>query len=292
MVQKGLNPYTKCRHSWHFSYKPRGGPRYRFSLDAELGRHVEGKTEAQGEADKIRADIRVGTFRRAGAATPSPLPVVTTVKRLAESYLSAVKDRGKRSANSDASMLARLCAYQTADGRTLSAWPTSDITEGVLEAFYSGLQAAGLAASTRNHYTTLLKSLFRWAARKGVIARSPISNESSLRRALVAQRRRRLSPNEEAAIIATAGALTRGAGPRVQWLIVEAVETGARLGELLAIRWADVNLEKRRLITCHTQHLAISPPCGRDGVAGVDASVRCRAWQACGKRFPEGASAH
>jgi integrase len=64
-------------------------------------------------------------------------------------------------------------------------------------------------------------------------------------RAKVAQRRRRISPTEETALLSAAGALKRGSGLRLQWVIIAAIETGARVGELLAIRWADVNMDKR-----------------------------------------------
>ena len=33
--------WSKCAHPWHFNFKPKGGPAYRFSLDAELGRHIK-----------------------------------------------------------------------------------------------------------------------------------------------------------------------------------------------------------------------------------------------------------
>src|SRR5438093_12596921 len=49
-------------------------------------------------------------------------------------------------------------------------------------------------------------------------------------------------------LLAVAGRLTRGAGLRLQWLIIAALETGARLAELLAIRWSDVNFEKHLLL--------------------------------------------
>ena len=29
--------WAKCPHSWHFNFKPKGGPAYRFSIDAEAG---------------------------------------------------------------------------------------------------------------------------------------------------------------------------------------------------------------------------------------------------------------
>jgi hypothetical protein len=190
----GWKHWPKCPHAWHFSFKPRGGRRHRFSLDAELGRHIDSKTEAGNEATKIRAAILAGTFRRASEATPAtPTPDALTLDTFAPIYLAAVTATGKTSAGNDESMLDRLRAHPARDGRRLGEWVLSVITEDVLEGFHASLQRAGLAASTRNQYVQVLKASFRWAARKGYLARSPISDDSTLKRTKVAQRRRRLS---------------------------------------------------------------------------------------------------
>ena len=137
------------------------------------------------------------------------------------------------------------------DGRRLGEWPLGSITDDTLEAFFGSLSA--FAASTRNQYVQLLKASFRWAAKKGYLFRSPLSDDSALKRTKVAQRRRRLPLEEEKALLEAAGALTRGAGPRLQWLIIAAIETGCRRGELLALQWADVNLSKRTLLVRATE---------------------------------------
>ena len=154
----------------------------------------------------------------------------------------AAKASGKQSWTNDVGMFARVCDYRTIDGRRLGEWPLGSITEDTLEAFFGSLSA--FAASTRNQYVQLLKASFRWAAKKGYLFRSPLSDDSALKRTKVAQRRRRLPLEEEKALLEAAGALTRGAGPRLQWLIIAAIETGCRRGELLAMQWADVNLSK------------------------------------------------
>ena len=138
--------------------------------------------------------------------------------------------------------------HQTATGVPLGSLALSDITEDELEAFHAGLKSARLAASTRNQYTQFLKTLFRWAVRKGYLARSPMSEESTIKRSKVAQRRRRLSVLDEKALLDSAGTVSRGAGARLQWLIIAALETGARRGELLALMWGDVDLEKGVLL--------------------------------------------
>jgi hypothetical protein len=55
--------WPKCPHAWFLNFKPKDGRHFRLSLDRELGRHVESKTEAQAEATRIRAAILAGTFR-------------------------------------------------------------------------------------------------------------------------------------------------------------------------------------------------------------------------------------
>src|ERR1700730_18861102 len=109
--------------------------------------------------------------------------------------------------------------HRTADSRRLGEWPLGLITEDELEAFHAAQRAAGRAASTLNHLVQILKAAFRWAARKGYLAKSPITDDSALKRLKVAQRRRRLLPPEEHLLLAVSGV-------RLQWLIIAAIETG------------------------------------------------------------------
>src|SRR6478736_6815307 len=71
--------WAKCDHPWHFSFKPSGGPAYRFSLDRELGRTIRGKMEAQAVADDLRSQMRNGTFRKRGVPVSEPLAVLPTL---------------------------------------------------------------------------------------------------------------------------------------------------------------------------------------------------------------------
>jgi integrase len=95
--------------------------------------------------------------------------------------------------------------------------------------------------------------LFRWAVRKKYLAQNPIADSEVITRERMAQRHRRLAPD---VVNAKTGKLEREgeerrllavAGPHLQRLIVGALETGLRLGELLRLQWSDVNLSGRRL---------------------------------------------
>jgi integrase len=252
--------WPRCAHAWHFNFKPRGGPPYRFSLDAEVGRHIDSKTEAENEATNIRSAILAGAFERSAdrrarehreAEEAARRPIAgsaVTFKAYVSIYVErASKASGKTTWEADRLLLGKVGDHVAADGRRLRDWPLAAVTEDELEAFHASLIAAGRAASTRNHYVHLIKAAFRWAARKGYIARSPISDDSALVRSKHAQRARRITPEEEAALPDAASALTHGASARLYGLIVAALETGCRLGELLAWQWSDVDLDRREI---------------------------------------------
>ncbi len=64
--------WAKCRHSWHFAFK-HGGVHHRFSLDRGARRQIDSKVEALKESDRLRSEIRAGTFRLPGEpVAPAP----------------------------------------------------------------------------------------------------------------------------------------------------------------------------------------------------------------------------
>ncbi|MDO8795463.1 MAG: site-specific integrase [Vicinamibacterales bacterium] len=228
-------------------------------MDAELGLRIGGKTEAETIATDLRSAINAGTFKRtaevrndqarkAAEEAQRPAAAGVSLDQFVGIYVErGSKASGKASWKDDQYLLGTLCDHRTGDGRRLGAWPLTSITEDELEVFHAARRAAGRAASTLNHLVQVITASFRWAARKGYLVRSPISDGSALKRAKHSQRTRRLMPDEEAKLLATAGALTRGAGVRLSGLIIAALETGCRRGELLTLRWADVDIERREL---------------------------------------------
>ncbi|HWF83596.1 MAG TPA: tyrosine-type recombinase/integrase [Vicinamibacterales bacterium] len=245
--------WPKCAHSWYFNFKPRGGSAYQFSLDAEMGDHIASKEAAKTEADRIRGEIRAGTFvraaerRKVALTPPAPSADAITLDAFAKVYVErAAQASGKKTWKNDEHMLAQLRAFALTDGSRLGAKMIGAITEDDLEAFFGQLRAAGRAASTRNQYVQVLKASFRWAVKKGYLTRSPISEDSALKRTKIAQRSRRLAPDvlDNAGKLAAPGEerrLLAAAGPRLQRIIIGALETGCRRGELLSLQWRDVD---------------------------------------------------
>jgi len=114
--------WSKCPHSWYFNFKPRGGRAYQFSLDVELDKHIAKKEDAQTEAERIRGEIRAGTFVRAAERRKiAPAVPITadalTLEAFIEKYLDhKVKPSGKITWKNDQHMLNRLAEFVRKDG--------------------------------------------------------------------------------------------------------------------------------------------------------------------------------
>jgi integrase len=248
--------WPKCRHGWQMNYKPRGGKSYRLSIDAHVGEHVEGKTEAAKIARDVQTAIDAGTFktRREAAAeratgTPPVNPAAVTLAAFGQTFLERA---GKGATANNRACLSKLKAFPMGGG-TLGDKPLGAITEDDVEAFIASLRKEGRAGSTINKYVQLVRALFKWAVKKKYLTQNPIADSDAIKRERMAQRHRRLVPDtvnpktgkieregEERTLVATAG-------PHLQRLIMGALETGLRLGELLRVQWRDVDLERRRL---------------------------------------------
>jgi integrase len=251
--------WSKCRHGWYVNYKPKGGPSYRVSIDVYAGKHIDSKTEAKKQRTAIKAAIDAGEFKTrkqaaadakiAGAALPTT-PDAVTLKAFGETFLTRAS---KGATANNRACLNKLTAFALTGGGTLGEKALGAITEDDVEAFFAHLRAQRRAASTINKYVQLVKALFRWAVRKKYLPTNPIADSDAIKRDKMAQRHRRLAadlvnPNTDK--LERAGeerALLGVAGPHLQRLIVGALETGLRLGELLRLQWRDVDLTGRRL---------------------------------------------
>jgi integrase len=127
------------------------------------------------------------------------------------------------------------------------------ITADDIEAAFRALEAEGLAGQTLNKYLQTCQHLQRWALRKGYIQRAwfDADNRPHVRSKPV-RRARRL----EADVIGPDGKVIKDgeerrllavANPWMQRLIIAAIETGCRRGELLKLQWRHVDLTRGHL---------------------------------------------
>ncbi len=155
-------------------------------------------------------------------------------------------------ADDDGYRLKRLADIIDAEGNPIGRKAAGLVTEDDLEHAIDVLRLRGHVASTINHYVPTLKSFERWGVRKGHLPKRWLSEDTSLRLRKSAQRSRRLVPDvlDTEGNVKVAGEerrLLSAANPWLQRLIIAALETGCRRGELLALRWTDVDLGKGEL---------------------------------------------
>jgi integrase len=265
----GWKQWPKCPHAWYFSYKPRGGgPRYRFSLDLELARHVESKTEAEQIATDFRSAINAGTFRRATEPLSSPPTGIATdptaaltIAQLGETYFS---DHVNAKTGERLSPNERLrwefvmrTAIERPDGARIrfGLLPAKHVTRHDVEAFRKAhLEPRSVTVTNVKGHTYLarrggiaavrgclgrLRAFFSWAVDKDYVDASPFRKGGQAVKGLFITepgRDRRLEPGEWERLFAVAK-------PHLQALMTAALETSCRVGELLALQWQQVRFD-------------------------------------------------
>src|SRR5262252_854762 len=265
-VCKGCSPraWAKCEHSWYFNYKE-----HRFSVDMEMGTHIASKTEVEALAVEWRKQIDAGTFVRSkhrSAPPPElsvpvptpplelPTPVVEVPPVTAMTFdqfrklygeIGRTKNNDPISAN-DRSCLGGFSRFVNS-GETIGSMPITRITDDVIDLFFGHLDDAGgrdggATGSTYNKYVQAVTAAFRWAAhsKRGYLIDNPTLECEALVRRDNAKRDRRVLPDEEERLLEVAKAT---GNVHLARLIVGAVESLCRRGELIKLRWRDVNLK-------------------------------------------------
>lgn len=139
--------------------------------------------------------------------------------------------------------------------------------------FFAGKDADGkpihrarkkpLAPATLNRYGASLSAVITWAIRKRVAPKGYVHPCRSVERRTENNEKTRFLSDAERDKLLQACKASRW--PRLYLLVLMALTTGARKGELLGLRWADVDLERREALLRTTKNsdqrvLPLSPP--------------------------------
>ena len=251
--------WAKCDHAWYVNFTWQRVP-HRYSLDKILKREVRSKTEAALEAERIREAIKAGTFHPATAAVarigpPDELPLTAFgAIFLRECPKRKGKHRGEPRGMDDRHRLNRLYQLEGTRG-PLGAMPIGAIVEADIDAALRALREAGRAKSTYNNYLQLCQSLSKWGQKKGYLARSWFTVDSDVRRENLrsAQRHRRLAPDGDDGTPGELRRLLDVAPPRLQRLIIAAIESCGRQGELITAQWRHVGTDLLQFPAANTK---------------------------------------
>ncbi|MBI3272210.1 MAG: site-specific integrase [Planctomycetes bacterium] len=109
-----------------------------------------------------------------------------------------------------------------------------------LERWAAERQKEGASGATVNRDLALASALFRWAIRQGYVEDNPVKG--------VERFSEKGRARETYLSAAEARALVASASPILRPLLVAALSTGARRGDLLALRWRDADFDRRELV--------------------------------------------
>lgn len=258
--------WTKCGHDWYMAKLRHAGKEYapnvtRYALDV-LGKPITTKTEAVTLiANTIAPAIRTGAYvsakttRQITAAAPAPT-AGSTIGDVITAFTADVIDadlaRTSDTRGRETTYIARFGAF-TPPGRRapLARLPIADLSDDALVADVKAWRKslAPLRNNTWAKYRTLIGQFFRYAVARRYRASDPLAgaadhDRKALRRGKGESRRTRITEADERGLLTAAGHLPDP--DRAAWLvalIIAALETGMRLGELLALQWADVDLD-------------------------------------------------
>jgi len=192
-----------------------------------LGQHCEtagtsNKRLAQKILDVRRSEVAEGRFAN---LLKSNTPTLT---EWATNYLATVQHPNTR----------RRYAYSK--GNLISFFgegaKLSHISRNRIEQFKATRREAGVKAATLNRDLRFLAQLLKQAERERYIARSPFDlSKFSLNESRERREPHIITWDEEEKLLAVAR-------PRIRVLTVLGIETGMRTGEMLSLRWKDIDL--------------------------------------------------
>jgi integrase len=234
----GRTKWPACSHPWFTDFKaPKDHPRRGISEQHPHGERYQqnlnviaaandraapqGLREAQDEARRAITAWLDGRDPQTVQPTDRP-----TLAKMLDVY-------GKRpNASAAETFHVKPITATVVQGRKFGEWRAADITREALDAFRA--QRPKVAA---NRNLAFLRAAFNWAVVDGLVPRSPfrVGDVAVVRLTREDARTRRLPGDEEERLLLAANGLRP--------LIVAALETGMRLGELLSLQWSQVGTD-------------------------------------------------
>jgi len=212
---------------WYLDYLDKGGKRVQ-----RVAKHAQSAEEAAIELRQEVADV----FRAVRGLETEKKPI--NFSEFTDTYMKDYARVNKRSWQSDEYRLRALKPY-------FGEYSLQEITPQYLERFRSERIRAGEAKSTVNRRMALLKRMFNLAIDWGHLKENPVSKIRFFSEK-ENERTRVLTDAEEGRLLSASDELLRP-------LIQVALHTGMRRGEILNMRWADVDLAKNDIRIPHSK---------------------------------------
>lgn len=247
---------------------------HRYSLSRIARARGERAPTTRGEAliwrDRIRNEIRTGRFSAAGPVAAGNLGPRLTFGAVCDQYLKRhvrvpTRRPGGRKMMEILVALARRAEVPAGSGQLirLEEKPIDAITRADIEAVRAWRReelAAGAARTGSkggeagiNRLLSRLRHVFSWAVTEGHLPDTPFRRGGvtvvKLAQGVETPRTRRLEPSvalpDGSVRLGEEERLLRHASPHLRALIVAALYTGCRVGELLSLQWGQIRRDER-----------------------------------------------
>jgi integrase len=232
----------RCKHVWWAQFR-----KVRVSLEKWANREIESKTEADQVFDDLKDAVRSGTFDKRGIDVPLE-PTTLTFRQFAETYKERhVFAKGLAIGKTIDYRLRPLVDYFGA--KLLVEIRTADVEDFIADLRKPKIigrrkKPRTLSPASINRTIEIMRHMMNWAVGREYLDRTPFrrGTETLIRRLREDnRRRRRISEDEEARLLAVAP-------PHLRSMLITALDTGTRQGEMLALRFGDIDFA-RGLIT-------------------------------------------
>ncbi len=197
--------------------------------------HVRGDVEASQALAEFVAEVR--SVARAESKIDRDVTVDEAVERFVIEHLQ--RERGRE--------LGTLEEYRGVHSRWFSSEIGSrrlrDVDEATIDRLFGRMREAGLSASRMNAARNLYAPMFRWARRRGIVARNPMAEFQLPTSLHVAREHLPPEAHQLSRYLATAVELA----PEIAPVMTLGAVTGMRRGELVSISRSGLDVKRGRL---------------------------------------------
>lgn len=246
--------WPRCQHPWHFNFRWKSED-YRFSLErrigritrtengkwrrdlATLGEQIISKTDADAEADRLRAAIRSGELQDVERPKRETMTLAELFKLYIQRDVRTRRPHAERLCLSMTNTIVRTIVPRPSGGSVaLGEWPVASIITSTIERFREIRRAKGNSGGTINALLYHISAAFNWAIRTGYLDETPFRRGALalIRKDRIVRRDRRLHPGEEQRLL-------NAANEYMCDIIIAAIETGMRSGEIRSMQWRHVH---------------------------------------------------
>lgn len=242
----------KTTGHWHLDFRDQTGKRQIIQLSRLTKDNEKDKAEAHKQLLRYAVSVEDGTF----IARSEQIDF----QQLSERYLAQTRVRALTKIDYERIIYTRLKEH-------FKSMKLRAITSLLVEQYRTAMEKAGKSVNTINKDLTVLSMMFRYAKFHRWVVHNPCEGVKKLRQSIDKKRAAMdgniLTAEEVQRLIDAAGS------PRDHALFHMAAFTGMRQGELVALRWDDVDFDRSQL------HVRRSFRKGVESPPKTAASIRC-----------------